>query len=154
MHAPVGTVFAMFSEAHFLEQWFFPPRVTIIRSELTFSEGGSYLFGMAVPDRTPVWGRLDFEQLDRPRSLTFVQSVTDEHGSTIPPLAGSKWLLRLRSKISLHPRGRGSVLRQTVSADQASSDEVSFVDATWHLLAEQYDAALTRLSSIFDQRTH
>ncbi len=145
--------FAMFSDPQYLEQWFFPPAVRVVKSDLSFQMGGSYLYGMAVPNRPPMWGRLDFRLIVKPHAIVFVQSVTDEDGRILAPFQGSEWLLKMKSEIGLANYSDGTIVRQTVSVIEASPEEQDFVRRTWPYLSPEYNAALDRLRAIFDQIT-
>ncbi|MCP3730321.1 SRPBCC domain-containing protein [Sphingomonas sp. MG17] len=145
-------VYAMFSRAEYLEQWFIPPSTQLIKSVLDFKVGGTYQYGMASVGRPEVWGRLDFVAIAEPNSVIFVQSVTDCSGRIIPPLAGSEWLLRMKSDFSIRSCSAGAVLTQEVSVVESRGQEQDFVKFMWKELSVEYEAALGRLAHIFVDR--
>jgi len=94
--APRDLVFACFSTAEHLNQWWGPKGVEIVNGTLDFRAGGLYHYGMKWPTGAIMWGRFEFREIEPPSRIVFLNSFSDEMaGLTRAPFFDGKWPLEM-----------------------------------------------------------
>jgi uncharacterized protein YndB with AHSA1/START domain len=86
-----------FTEPERMKQWWGPKGCVVTVSKMELRPGGTYLYGMQMPDGTPMWGRMVYREIVPPEKLVFINSFSDEQGGlTRHPMAPT-WPLEMLS---------------------------------------------------------
>ena len=84
--APRELVFDAWTRKEHLDKWFGPKGCQIVGGELDLREGGTYHYGMRMPDGNVMWGKWTFREVKRPEKLVLISSFSDEQGGiTVHP---------------------------------------------------------------------
>lgn len=84
--APRELVFDAWTRKEHLDKWFGPKGCQIVGGELDLRQGGSYHYGMRMPDGNVMWGKWTFREVKRPEKLVLISSFSDEQGGiTVHP---------------------------------------------------------------------
>jgi uncharacterized protein YndB with AHSA1/START domain len=95
--APRDLVWKCFTDPAHMKGWWGPKGVKVVRSEMDLRPGGTYHYGMQMPDGAVMWGRFVYREIVPPEKLVFINSFSDEKGGlTRHPLAPT-WPLELLS---------------------------------------------------------
>lgn len=90
--APLDLVWAAWTEAALLEQWWGPKPYRAETKSMDFREGGRWLYAMVSPQGERHWGLKSFSKIEPRRSFTYRSFFCDENGSVNPAATGSTWV--------------------------------------------------------------
>ena len=79
--APPARVFAAWTEAERLKQWWGPDAVTCIHAHIDLRVGGRYRIGNRFPDGSLIWISGEFEQVTPPHDLVYTWRVEPGAGA-------------------------------------------------------------------------
>jgi uncharacterized protein YndB with AHSA1/START domain len=95
--APRDLVWKCFTEPERMKQWWGPKGAKVVKSDMDLRVGGTYHYGMEMPDGKVMWGKFVYREITPPEKLVFTNSFSDEAGGvTRHPMAPS-WPLQLLS---------------------------------------------------------
>ncbi|GAB2184232.1 SRPBCC family protein [Roseibium sp. LAB1] len=89
--APKALVWACYTKAELLDQWFAPEPLTARTKSMEFREGGHWHFAMIDPDGNEYWGRFDYEAIDPTDSYRARDAFSDETGAVNHDMPVSVW---------------------------------------------------------------
>lgn len=89
--APVELVWAAWTEADILDQWWAPKPWRARTKSMDFREGGYWLYIMVGPNNEEHWGRADYVSIQNQRSFTAIDGFSDSEGNTDSSLPRNKW---------------------------------------------------------------
>ena len=150
--APRELVWKCFTDPAHMKQWWGPKGVKIIKSDMDLRPGGTYLYGMEVPNGPVMWGKFVYREIVPPSKLVFINSFSDENrGVTRHPMSPT-WPLELLSTFTFEEAGPGKTKftirwsphnateeeRKTFDAGQASMNQ------GWSGTLEQLEAYLPK----------
>ena len=75
------TVWAMWTQAEHLRNWWGPKGFTTPVCEVDFRPGGSWFYCLQDPDGQRYCGKMVYAEIDAPRRFTAVDVFTDEEGN-------------------------------------------------------------------------
>jgi uncharacterized protein YndB with AHSA1/START domain len=78
--APRDRVWKAWTEVERLKQWFSPKGFTIVAAKIDFRVGGTYHYGLRMPDGKEMWGRFVYREIARPERLVWINSFSDKDG--------------------------------------------------------------------------
>ena len=78
--APVEDVWAAWTDASLLDQWWAPKPWKAITKSMDFREGGYWLYYMSGPNGEQIWNRVDFITIDPQKSFIAESYFCDEAG--------------------------------------------------------------------------
>jgi uncharacterized protein YndB with AHSA1/START domain len=90
--APLDLVWAAWTEAELLNQWWAPKPFRAETKSMDFSEGGRWLYAMVGPEGQRHWGLKDFTQIVPRKSFTYRSLFCDENGKVNPATTASTWV--------------------------------------------------------------
>jgi uncharacterized protein YndB with AHSA1/START domain len=140
------------TEPERMAQWFGPKGVPVIASQMDFRPGGSYHYGLRMPEGGAMWGLFDYREIAAPTRIVLVDSFSDENrGLTRHPLSET-WPLKVETTFLLaDAESGGAELTLRVRPFEASAEEIATfagaLDAQengWAGTFEQLDAYLAR----------
>ncbi len=79
-------IWAMWTQARHLRQWWGPQGFTMPICRVDFRPGGSWLYCMEDPQGNRFCGKMTYGDIDAPRGFTSVDVFTDEAGNANPDL--------------------------------------------------------------------
>jgi uncharacterized protein YndB with AHSA1/START domain len=97
LDAPRELVWKCFTDPAHMKQWWGPKGVKVVKSDMDLRPGGTYLYGMQVPNAPVMWGKFVYREIVPPEKLLFINSFSDENrGLTRHPMSPT-WPLELLS---------------------------------------------------------
>ena len=103
LDAPRELVWKCFTDPEHMKQWWGPKGVKVVKSEMDLRPGGTYLYGMQVPDGPVMWGKFVYREIVPPEKLVFINSFSDEKRRPDAPSDGAD--LAAGIAVHLHLRG-------------------------------------------------
>ena len=149
---PRETLWAVWTEAPHLKNWFGPKGMGMPAFNLDFRVDGGFHYCLATPDGKEMWGKWTFLEISPPSRLTLVNSFSDAAGGiTRHPLAAD-WPLENLSTTTFVPQEGGTLLTIEWSPLRATAEETARFNAShdnmrqgWGGTFEQLDAYLATL---------
>jgi uncharacterized protein YndB with AHSA1/START domain len=103
--APRDLVWKAFTEPQRMQQWWGPKGFKVIASKMDLRAGGTYHYGMQMPDGKAMWGKLVYREITPPERLVLINSFSDEAGGlTRHPMAPT-WPLEMLSTFTFDDFG-------------------------------------------------
>jgi uncharacterized protein YndB with AHSA1/START domain len=78
--AAPAEVWKAWTESELLDQWWAPKPWKAETKEMSFKDGGYWLYAMVGPDNTRHWARVDFSAINPKRSYEAIDTFCDENG--------------------------------------------------------------------------
>lgn len=98
---PRERMFALWTKAELLQQWFGPAGVTVPKVSMDLRPGGVFHFCLESPDGAQIWGKWVFQEITPPTRLVWVHSFADEKGEIARHPMSPTWPLELLSTVTL-----------------------------------------------------
>ena len=90
--APLDMVWAAWTQAELLDQWWAPKPYKAVTKVMDFREGGRWQYAMTSPEGQKVaWDLKEFKKIDPRKSFTYLSRFCDENGNVAPGTQGSTW---------------------------------------------------------------
>lgn len=89
--APVGKVWAAWTQSELLDQWWAPRPWKARTKSQDFREGGTWLYTMVGPEGEEHWAKLDYRTIDPQKSFSGLDAFCDENGALNEEFARSLW---------------------------------------------------------------
>lgn len=90
--APVDLVWAAWTEADILDQWWGPQPYRAETKSMSFTEGGHWLYAMVGPNGERHWGIKFYQTINPVTGFTNRSAFCDEDGNLAPGTTGSTWV--------------------------------------------------------------
>ncbi len=90
-NAPLDLVWAAWTEAEILDQWWAPKPWKTETKSMDFREGGRWLYAMAGPEGEKHWCLLDYKTIDPKKSFSGIDAFCDEQGNLSKEMPRSSW---------------------------------------------------------------
>lgn len=97
-NAPLELVWAAWTEADLLDQWWAPKPYHVETRSMDFREGGRWFYAMVSPENEKHWCVFDYETIQPQRSYSGKDAFTDENGTINPAMPSTEWANRFRAK--------------------------------------------------------
>lgn len=89
--APVGKVWAAWTQQELLDQWWAPRPWKARTKSMDFREGGTWLYAMVGPEGEEHWSKADYLKIDAKKSFSAIDAFCDAEGNLSPDFARSTW---------------------------------------------------------------
>jgi uncharacterized protein YndB with AHSA1/START domain len=89
--APLDMVWAAWTEAELLDQWWAPRPYKAETKVMDFREGGRWQYAMVSPEGQKHWDLKEFKKIDARKSFSYLSRFCDENGHVDPATQGSTW---------------------------------------------------------------
>lgn len=127
--APRDLVWKIFTDENHMKHWWGPKGAKVFHSKIDLRPGGTYLYGLTMPDGAKVWGKFTYREIVAPERMTVMVSFSDENGGVtrhpMVPVWPLQWLSELtfedlgnRTKLTL----RSSLVGQTTPEERTAFD--------------------------------
>ena len=148
LDAPRELVWKCFTDPEHMKQWWGPKGVKVVKSEMDLRVGGTYLYGMQVPDGPVMWGKFVYREIVPPEKLVFINSFSDEkRGLTRHPMSPT-WPMELLSTFTFEEAGPGKT-KFTIrwSPHNATAEERKTFDAGQASMNQGWGGTLEQLET-------
>jgi uncharacterized protein YndB with AHSA1/START domain len=108
--APRELVFDAWTRKEHLDRWFGPKGCQIVGGNLDLRDGGTYHYGMRMPDGNVMWGKWTFREVRRPEKLVLISSFSDEQGGITVHPGSPNWPRLTLSTTTFEPQGPRTLL--------------------------------------------
>lgn len=89
--APVGKVWAAWTQSELLDQWWAPRPWKARTKSMDFREGGSWLYAMVGPEGEEHWAKVEYKTIAPQQSFSANDAFCDEHGTINTEFAQAIW---------------------------------------------------------------
>jgi len=125
--APRELVWKAMTEPERMKEWWGPKGFTVLAAKMDLRPGGSYLYGMAGPDGTQMWGKMVYREVDAPSRLVFINCFSDEAGGVTRHPMAPTWPLEMLTTITLAERaGRTTVTVEWIPQNASATERKTF----------------------------
>lgn len=90
-NAPVELVWAAWTEADILDQWWAPKPWKARTKSMDFREGGHWLYAMVGPENEQHWAKAEFVTIHPEKYFSSFDGFSDEEGNSDASLPRNKW---------------------------------------------------------------
>lgn len=90
-NAPVDLVWAAWTDADILDQWWAPKPWVAKTKSMDFREGGHWLYAMIGPENEEHWARMDYITMDYQKYFSAYDGFCDADGNPNATLPRNKW---------------------------------------------------------------
>ena len=148
LDAPRELVWQAFTDPKRMKEWWGPKGAKVLHSKMDLKPGGTYHYGMQMPDGMAIWGKFTFREIVPRERLVFITSFSDEDsGITRHPMAPS-WPMLMHSTFTFEdePGGKTKVTIRW-QAYQASPEEQAAFDAGHDSMRQGWGGTLEVLTA-------
>jgi len=121
--APRDLVWACWTEAQHLGQWFGPPGTVVKVRELDLRPGGRFLYGMEMPGGITMWGKWVYREIEPKSRFTYVVSFCNENGDPVRHPMAPLWPLEVLAEQSFREENGRTVCDSRSWPINASPEE-------------------------------
>lgn len=89
--ADLDRVWAAWTKSELLDQWWAPKPCKAVTKSMDFSDGGTWLYAMILPDGTEHWCRVDYSNIKESESFSNLNGFCDEDGNINTDFERSFW---------------------------------------------------------------
>nr|WP_295929112.1 SRPBCC domain-containing protein [uncultured Dyadobacter sp.] len=89
--APVGKVWAAWTQSELLDQWWAPRPWKARTKSMDFSEGGAWLYAMVGPEGEEHWAKVEYKAIDPQKQFKANDAFCDENGTINTEFAQAIW---------------------------------------------------------------
>ena len=152
--APRELVWKVWTEAGHLLQWFGPKGMPMFHAKNDPQPGGTFHYGLRMPNGGEMWGRWTYRELVPPRYLVFISSFSNEAGEVAKAPFADDWPLEMLTTITLvEENGRTTVTVESAAFNATDAQRKVFSDnhpsmnGGWGGTFEQLGAYLDQVKS-------
>lgn len=121
--APRELVFDVWTQKQHLDRWFGPKGCKIMGGNLDLREGGTFHYGMQMPDGQVMWGKWTFREVRRPEKLVLISTFSNEQGGITVHPGNPNWPRQTLSTTTFESQGPRTLLTIKWQPYQASDIE-------------------------------
>jgi uncharacterized protein YndB with AHSA1/START domain len=132
--APKTLVFEAFSTSDSLAQWWGPPGMPITVEGFDFKEGGIFHYKMEGHGQV-MWGIFNYGKINRPDSIEFVSSFSDEKGNICKSPFPMDFPLQIFNKLILEEKNGNTLLTLTGHPINATPEQ----EATYYSMIKNME---------------
>jgi uncharacterized protein YndB with AHSA1/START domain len=125
--APRALLWKALTEPDRMAKWWGPKGFPIAAAKMDFRVGGSYLYGMKIPDGGVMWGRFIYREITEPSRIVAVVSFSDENGGLGRHPMSPTWPLEMLAIFSLETEGQRTKLTiRSLPINAADEERATF----------------------------
>jgi uncharacterized glyoxalase superfamily protein PhnB/uncharacterized protein YndB with AHSA1/START domain len=135
-----------FTDAAHLERWWGPKGARVVSAKMDFKPGGTFLYGLRMPDGGEIWGRFLYREIAPRERTVHVNAFSDPHGGlTRHPLA-PQWPIEMLSTFTFADAGPGrTTLTVTWTPIYPTKDEAAAFEAGFDSMRQGWSGTLEQL---------
>jgi uncharacterized protein YndB with AHSA1/START domain len=144
--APRALVWEVFTKAEHLKHWM-GPSGSLSHATVDLKPGGTFHYGMALPDGKVMWGKWTFREIVPQEKLVVVVSFSDaDKGVTRHPMSAD-WPLETLSTTTFTESGGKTTIRLEWRAINASEKERDTFDAAHDSMTQGWGGTMAALDT-------
>ncbi len=105
--APRALLWKAYTDPEHCAKWFGPQGTEVLRCDMDLRAGGSYHYGMRMPDGNEMWGLQKFLSVTPGEQLVLLQSFSDASRADLRHPASATWPLQMHSTTTFEDLGSG-----------------------------------------------
>lgn len=140
--APVGKVWAAWTQAALLDQWWAPKPWKTETKSMNFREGGTWFYSMVGPEGERHYSRADYYDIFREERFAARDAFCDEEGNIITEFPGSDW------KVEFTPSGDSTFVKVDIQ-HESLEDLEKIIQMGFR---EGFTMALENLDRLLEQK--
>jgi uncharacterized protein YndB with AHSA1/START domain len=152
LDTPRDFLWRCFTDPEHMKHWWGPKGVSVVASKMDLRPGGTYHYGMKVPDGSVMWGKFAYREIVPNEKLVLINSFSDENGGiTRHPLAPT-WPLEMLSVFSFDdaPGGKSKFTIRW-SPHNATAEEQKTFDAGHASMTQGWGGTMEQLETYLAQ---
>ena len=148
--APRERVWAAWTEVERLKQWFSPKAFTVLAAKMDLRPGGSYHYGMRMPDGKEMWGKWIFREIKAPERLVLVNSFSDAAGGITRHPMSPTWPREMLSTTTFTEKAGKTTLRLEWLPINATPEEIATFEAGRAGMTQGWAGTMEQLVNYLD----
>ena len=108
--APRDLMWKVWTDPAHMKNWFGPKGAKGIHSKNDLRIGGTYHYGLQMPDGAVIWGKWVYREITPPERFVFVQTFSDKDGGVTRHPMAPEWPLEMLSTIEFAERDGKTVV--------------------------------------------
>jgi uncharacterized protein YndB with AHSA1/START domain len=145
--APRELVWKAFTEPERMQHWWGPKGVTVVAAKMDFRVGGTFHYGMRVPDGGVMWGKFVYREIAPPERMVWVNSFSDEAGGMTRHPLSPTWPLEMLTVVTFDEEPGGKTkLTIRWSPLNATAEEQQTFDAGHDSMRKGWGGTLDQLT--------
>jgi uncharacterized protein YndB with AHSA1/START domain len=124
LNAPRELVWKAWTDPEHLMRWFSPKGFTNISSKVDLRVGGTFHYGLRMPDGGEMWGRFVYREIVPPERLVHIVHFSDAKGGVTRHPMSATWPLKTLSTITLEAQGNKTLLTVRWVPFEATDEEI------------------------------
>jgi uncharacterized protein YndB with AHSA1/START domain len=126
---PRAALWACFTEAERMRQWWGPKGCKVVAANMDLRPGGSYHYGMQMPDDATMWGKFVYREIVASERLVFINFFSDENGGVTRHPMAPNWPLDMLSTFPFDDLGAKSRFTVRWTPHNATEEEREVFDS-------------------------
>ena len=123
INAPRNLVFEAYTQPEHLQHWWGPKGMGINVHRFELRPGGTFLYGMVLPDGHESFGKLVYREVEPTTKLVFVVSFTDADGNPVRHPMAATWPLEVLSTVEFSEENGKTTLTMTSRPINAADED-------------------------------
>ena len=146
--APRELLWECFTEPERMRQWWGPKGCSVVSAKMDRRPGGTYHYGMRVPNGQVMWGKFVYREIKAPERLVWVNSFSDEAGGITRHPLSATWPLEMLTTVTFEnePGGKTKVTIRW-SPLNASDEERATFDAGHASMQQGWSGTFEQLAA-------
>jgi len=149
--APLALVWAAFTQADHLAQWFAPQGITPGRNTMDFRAGGFYHYELLKADGTAFWGRWIFREIVDQQMFVNHVSFSDEGCGIVQHPMAAEWPLETLSKTYFSEVNGSTMVRIEWSAIGSNPVALKTFDDGRPSMTQGWGGTIDKLDAYLEQ---
>jgi len=145
--APRELMFEVWTRPEHLQQWFSPKGFTVLAANMDFRFGGTYHYGMRMPNGQEMWGKWTFREIVPPERIVFIDSFSDARGGLARHPMNPNWPREMLSTITFAEQNGRTTVTIRWSPHNATETEFKTFDAGRDSMKQGWGGTLEQLTA-------
>jgi uncharacterized protein YndB with AHSA1/START domain len=140
-------LFEVCTKVEHVQKWMSPSGTKVMKAQQDLKPGGSYHYGMEMPDGNVMWGLATYREITPNSQLIYAQSFSDKDGGiTSHPMAPT-WPLEMLTVFDFIPEGENQTrLKITWINTRISDDEIKTFASAHAGMTQGWTGSLDQLN--------
>jgi uncharacterized protein YndB with AHSA1/START domain len=146
--APRELLWQCFTAPERMKQWWGPKGVTVVAAKMDLRSGGTFHYGMSMPNGQVMWGKFVYREIAAPERLVLVNSFSDEAGGITRHPMSPTWPLELLTTFTFEeePGGKTKLTIRWSPINATEAEQQTF-DAGHDSMQQGWGGTLDQLGA-------
>jgi uncharacterized protein YndB with AHSA1/START domain len=128
-------LFRAWTEPEQMKNWWGPKGGAVLKAKMDLRPGGTYHYGMQLPDGARSWGKFVYREIVKPERLVWVNSFSDENGAITSHPLSPNWPRETLTTVTFAEQsGKTNVSIQWVPINATDSEIKTFEEGRQSML--------------------